>query len=461
MKHFYHLLLVLVISSTTASAAEKPVPKFKGKPLAYWIERIEKAETDKEQKEAAEAIIGFGTDAAPVVPRLIEMLDDRSWDFRGMIRDVLIGIGAGAKSAAPTLIQMLKEKTARGPAEIIRVLAKVSPDNKEFVPVLVASLEDPESAYTAISTLLELDPGLKEAVPALIKLVEKATPMDSAAARHAISAFRRLGPEAKQAVPALLRLIEYAGPVGSETARDAIAAAFPGLGAPADLVNVLTKSVKHSDLANAAIRSLIALGPDAKDAVPVIREALRDARCRVRTAASKDEIPVLIELVGSLDFFGPAAMPMLLDFLSEEGGKGQISTSAAGRLGSYTIEANTDAPFRCKAAVALGKMGAAAKQAVPDLQKWLTTNEPLLRACVADALWRIEKDVSVVPVLIAIVNDGPNWSAPAAEVLGEIGPDAKPALPALRKALTSADSRYKQVIEDAIKKIDVERQRKE
>jgi hypothetical protein len=68
-------------------------------------------------------------------------------------------------------------------------------------------------------------------------------------------------------------------------------------------------------------------------------------------------------------------------------------------MGSYIIELPTYSPFQCKAAVALGEMGAAAKQTEPDLRRLLNTKGDLLRACVADALWRIEKDVSVVPVL--------------------------------------------------------------
>src|SRR5262245_1087279 len=110
MKRVYLLLLALVISSATARAEDRPVPKFKGKPLAYWIERLEKAETDNEQKEAANAIIGFGVDAEPVVPRLVEMLDDRSFAFRTLISEVLVGIGPDVKSVAPMLIQMLKDK---------------------------------------------------------------------------------------------------------------------------------------------------------------------------------------------------------------------------------------------------------------------------------------------------------------------------------------------------------------
>lgn len=60
-----------------------------------------------------------------------------------------------------------------------------------------------------------------------------------------------------------------------------------------------------------------------------------------------------------------------------------------------------------------------------------------------------------VPALIESLRDG-NLCTTAAEALGNIGPDAKNAVPALMKLLANEDERMRAYSIDALKKIDPE-----
>ncbi len=86
-------------------------PKYQGKPLDYWVERLQKAETDKDREAATAVIKQFGPDAAPAVPALIEMLDDHAADFRWMAMEILAKIGPAAKDVVPELVKRLTQKS--------------------------------------------------------------------------------------------------------------------------------------------------------------------------------------------------------------------------------------------------------------------------------------------------------------------------------------------------------------
>jgi HEAT repeat protein len=115
----------------------------------------------------------------------------------------------------------------------------------------------------------------------------------------------------------------------------------------------------------------------------------------------------------------------------------------------------------------LSDLGPAAKEAEPELLALLAERRAVIVASVieaAHALWRIRGDAqSVIPVLLNVLNSRGTWghverqfggaevifgkawsSTPhdvsrAASILGEIGPDAKEAVPILREALAAAN----------------------
>ncbi|GGX01659.1 HEAT repeat domain-containing protein [Streptomyces lomondensis] len=91
---------------------------------------------------------------------------------------------------------------------------------------------------------------------------------------------------------------------------------------------------------------------------------------------------------------------------------------------------------------ALGAFGSAAGEAIPDLRRLLETD---CAVAAADALWSVTGDVdAVLPALLGALTDpgsGPHRRAAAADVLGRLGPAARPGLPGLRRMTGSGDAR--------------------
>ena len=205
------LILLLLVASCSVAAAQKSEPLYKGKPLAYWVERLKKGEADKDQAAAARAIQAFGPDALPAIPALIEMLDDRSPEFRNMVAGVLCSLGPNAKSAVPELIKQLKEKRAYEPRLVMEILGFIGPDAKDSVPLLTKSLEDPVSRDVAIEALCNIGPASKEAIPAIRRLALDAIATrekDPKAPVFFLEELHKLGPDV---VPLLLEMSDRSG----------------------------------------------------------------------------------------------------------------------------------------------------------------------------------------------------------------------------------------------------------
>ncbi|MET9812304.1 HEAT repeat domain-containing protein [Streptomyces sp. NPDC006355] len=90
---------------------------------------------------------------------------------------------------------------------------------------------------------------------------------------------------------------------------------------------------------------------------------------------------------------------------------------------------------------ALGAFGSAAREAIPDLRGLLATD---CAVAAADALWSVTGEAdAVLPVLLresADSRSGPHRRAAAADVLGRLGPAARPAWPELRRMTGSGDA---------------------
>jgi HEAT repeat protein len=163
-------------------------------------------------------------------------------------------------------------------------------------------------------------------------------------------------------------------------------------------------------------RAVAALGDVAEDAwraLPAIRAALRDA------AQADADAGVRAEAARALLRAGP-----------------QPATEVGALVGALHSEVDV---VRFHAAIALGDLGGTGRPAVPALtHASLWDEDPAVRVAAAMALWRID-DVwgpLVLRVLTAALGDGNEmicWVA--AEYLGQMGPAAAAAVPALRQAL--------------------------
>jgi HEAT repeat protein len=152
-------------------------------------------------------------------------------------------------------------------------------------------------------------------------------------------------------------------------------------------------------------------------AIPALTETLRDPKPLIRVYAAR----ALAEMGADASNAVPALAKVAAD----------------PRVGSLAI---TTFALRGTAVTALGRIGPAAKAAIPALKTMLQeqTAEPTLRGSAALAIWRIDEDVdTTLPVflqempLTGEINKG-GWII----ALGEMGPRARAAIPQLERELS-------------------------
>ncbi len=168
-----------------------------------------------------------------------------------------------------------------------------------------------------------------------------------------------------------------------------------------------------------ACRDLGQLGEEAKAAIPALIDCL-----------GRMELVPRALFVKTLADIGPSAVPALIEALNGD-----------------------DERVRSAAAVALGQIGPDAKDAVPALRAALGPG--LLGQNSARALGRIGPHG--MPALIDALKNG---SEHAALALGEIGPDAREAVPALLAAIKSGQEDVSRSAAEALRKIDPEAARR-
>lgn len=179
---------------------------------------------------------------------------------------------------------------------------------------------------------------------------------------------------------------------------------------------------------------------DAKSALPALKAAQRDPDSGVRKA--------VLEAIGAIDPEPKTYVPILIDALKKD----------------------KDATVRLSAVTALGQIGPPAKTAVAalvEVQKSLVA-VPLdkdvmgLRKAILDSLNKIDPNPkTLVPVLVDVLkkDKDPTVLLAAVTALGNLGPPAKAAVPALQevqktaKALKDKDMGLLKETEAALQKI--------
>jgi len=142
-----------------------------------------------------------------------------------------------------------------------------------------------------------------------------------------------------------------------------------------------------------------------------------------------------------------AAIPALVKLVGDPDGRIRVEAIiAVGAMGPAKKRAMTEliaalndseTYVRANAAQVLGEIGDEAKSALPGLTRLLNATNSYTRVQSAIAIWRIVGDTNMVSVLKAELNGTPevptcSWILSA---LGEMGPVAKPAIPAILRTI--------------------------
>ena len=255
----------------------------------------------------------------------------------------------------------------------------------------------------------------------------------------------------------------------------------PKKGSPADVPKLLN-SLKHGDRTDRwdAADALADMGAVTPDVVPALLHALGDdeadynAACGLAAISLKDKsiVPALIQILTSkkapasywavvaLEKIGPEdtqeATPLLIEELANSSsdmrceaaqavaGIGPDAKAAVPKLIELLAEKDS---WTCKCAtIALGRIGPEARAAIPALLERFSADKDY-QIDTGRALWKIDpaRSFDVVTATVAFIRSQRNPNGPnkgmyndffsAIELLGEIGPDAKAALPLLRANL--------------------------
>jgi HEAT repeat protein len=254
----------------------------------------------------------------------------------------------------------------------------------------------------AAHVLGEIGPESPEVVPTLIEALKD---KDAIVCKEAAVSLGKIGPQAKSAAPELVRLLEGGNPI----------------------------------VRRAAAASLGMIEPDAQVAVPALLKALKDA-----------DGPTRIQAIMSLGQVGEPeqVIPLLIPILRERGGAGGSPSSAAQAalqaIGPKTvpalIEALSDqqAETRLASLRILGRFGNQARAAVSRITALLQDPDELVCVNAAEALWKVDRRAqAAIPVLIQGLKNQQSWPirSDASYILGQIGPEAKAAVPALIELL--------------------------
>ncbi len=436
------------------------------------------------RREAIEAVHQIGPGPKVSIPLAVKVIEDAEPSVRMRALDALAERG---EQAVPFLIEALENKEARYWACL--VLGEIGPEAKAAVPALtgLVGADDPQVRREATLALAGVGAASAPAVPALVKAL--GDQIDRVPATYALGKIGQVPDDVEAKIQENAR---SADELLSTVSMWALARLHPD---DKDLmrrtVRRLAEHLKdeHAEHREAAARALVDLDPDPEIAHSVIKKVMEGASPEVLGAAmdamaslGKKVLPRLIEALGNEEVraraadvirrIGPeakAAVPALIEALEDRSAETRnevlFALAAVGPDARQAVPAVTkalkdpDMNVRYAACFALGKIGADAVAAKPELQKNLSGPDQFLSMASAWALAQICPDCQQtapmsVPVLIkALGEPDPITRLHAAECLCCLGPLAKDAVPALKKALEDQNEDVQAAAAEALEAI--------
>jgi HEAT repeat protein len=351
-------------------------------------------------------------------------------------------------------------------------LESLAPAEGAPAVMAIASALDDKDPAVKIAALAALSSLRNQAKPAVDKIIGLIDSTDSVTSHNALIVLGTIGPEASGAREAIVAALEGDDPGKAIHAAWALARISPrGDDALAKALPKIAQAlVQNPELRTDAIRTLVTVG---QPGVKLVRRLLFNEDARVQFAATQIAIglgPVAGEATEDLiRVLGSDAPPMLLASTAQAlGSIGPAASAAADPLAK--LLGSEDVSVRANAADALGKIGVSSPDAVERLINATKDENAAVRREAMTALGTAAVDDDWKARITATLIDGlddanpgvqvasleglnrlglpkaellarelsdPRAAAMAAVLLGEMGPNAAPAVPALEKALNS------------------------
>ncbi len=406
------------------------------------------------KREAAWSLAELGPDAAAAVPLLAEAAAERDPQLANGALQALARIGPAATAALPEIRAQLRRGDAQRRYRAAFALGSIAaPDD----PDVASDLRDdaaPVRAATA-EAIGWMGPKAAPLGPELVRLLDDP---DADVGRAAVESLCKIGRPAIPAIQSALaddstlasvRAAETLGEIGAD-ASDAL----PALLALAQ--------ANHTALRAKVLVALARIAPSRPEVAEQISRGLADDDVDIRRAAlsavvlapplAADETPRLVPFLDdsseianlaaiALGRAGAAAVPAIPELLSRLTPQNEAAViNTISRIGPAAIEPVLQSVARNgmrpeQAAALLSGLGV---RAVPQLENMLQSQEELQRAIACLSLGSLNRDASLLAACLR--DDSELVRASAAEGLGRIGPSAKSAAESLNSLMQDADA---------------------
>jgi HEAT repeat protein len=464
MKLFHWLLGTLLLIAALARAADPPAePKIGNRPLSAWVADLDSRDS-LICEEAIEVLSQAGIPAKIAVPKLNKLLQSDSPIIRTRAAAALWKIAGQVEPGHTLLLAALRQPNGPNRREAIQILQQMGAKANELAPALVDLLNDTDGELHN-HALAALQNYGAASVPA----VAQALPKTSGPTRTLLINFlQTLGPLAKVAVPVVRSLLQESD---SQTRLAALRVLYQVDEHDRDLVPSLLTLGQSPDLNTrfGVMQLASELNPKPRELEPLFRALLKDTnvalQCQAAAALYETEpksieqvMPVLLDALkdrnrrdwamNAVGRIGPAAkdaLPQLINSLKNDPNDGigynltlahalaSLGPSAVGPLFDLLDEPNAYVMNTLLQALAI--LGPHLGDRLPAA---LRSNKPVVRRNALSLCARTSPSYTkaAVPALIDIIKGSDKGDRQSAvQVLTQIGPSGRPAVPALIEAL--------------------------
>lgn len=370
---------------------------------------------------AAEELAEIGK---PSVPALLAVLEDENQKHRYFAASALGDIGPDAEAAVAALVRATSVPDPELREGAVEALGKIGAKREVALPALRKCLSDASGGVrlAAAAAILQYEPHNPEAAAELIAALMDANPGVRTSAVKSLGRHRSV---AKGAVENLTKAVNDAQPGVRKNAIELLGELGPDAkGAVETLIEVLND--RDVFVRTTAIDSLAKMRMTARPAVPALTALLKQANVPLSPEAQKiiDEAARLLKMstLSSINVALHAAMAL------EEIEPGK--TPARQLLTAMIKDEKTDFWDRLDAAVYLATT-TADKTALEVLIAHVRHTDQGARSKVAHALARLGRAEAAAPLAEDLTFDNQPVRIRAAAALGKLGPAARSAIPAL------------------------------
>lgn len=272
-----------------------------GKAVPLLIEVLrDKSKPNKIRFTSAEILSELGTRATPAaIPVLTDILDKETDNqMRYYAASAIWEIGKNVEKAIPVLIDLLKDSNKDIKKHTVELLGKIGKTEAKAIPPLINALNDPEHnlldthdpdrnsiAYIAHESLCDIH---DNAVPLLIQAVQDKSKSNKIRTASAVI-LGRMSYQAEAVIPILCDIFDKE--TNSEIKFYVAYAITLKRFRVKNTIPVFLVALKNDNygVRRKAVTCLKLIGPDAKEAIPALREILRNQSEDIRIKHAVEE----------------------------------------------------------------------------------------------------------------------------------------------------------------------------